>query len=83
MAENSIDYPGTHEQRSETILQRRPLLLSPTAYEIHQLWSPHYIRFESHTNSLAQCFPNFVAHGPLLARKITTDPHTLAHVNIE
>ena len=34
-------------------------------------------------NTLNQCFRNFLLAKPLWLRKITTDPHILAHVNIE
>ena len=30
-----------------------------------------------------KCFPNVFAFGPIWLRKITTDPHILAHVEIE
>ena len=32
---------------------------------------------------LVQCFQNFLLADPLWLRKITTDPHILAHVNMK
>ena len=34
-------------------------------------------------DSIAQCFPNLVARGTLWLRKMTTDPHIIARVNIQ
>jgi hypothetical protein len=40
--------------------------------------------YSVHIKHLIQCFTNFVLLvGPLWPRKITTDPHILAHVNME
>ena len=36
-----------------------------------------------HFDSTTQCFPNFFARGTLWLRKITKDPHIIAHVNIQ
>jgi hypothetical protein len=35
------------------------------------------------TYTLGQCFPNFFLADPFCLRKITTDPHILAHVNMK
>ena len=37
----------------------------------------------AHMSSLGQCFPNFLVLRPLWIWKITTDPQTLTHINIE
>ena len=36
-----------------------------------------------HHSTLVQCFSNFLFEDPFWLRKITTDPHSPAHVNIE
>ena len=38
---------------------------------------------QTRTFFIEQCFPDFFARVPLSASKITTDPHTLAYVNID
>jgi len=39
---------------------------------------------KSYVETISQCFPKFFARGTLVAAKrTTTDPHILAHVNTE
>jgi len=42
-----------------------------------------WARYGTNGSCLGQCFLNFIAHGPLLAKNNNTDPQTLAHVNIQ